>query len=62
MKEKLYLEEEMEQELIKRGHNIFDEDECIDSVEVCEIAVGMYGFKSRLNKDEILEFTGNFSK
>lgn len=59
-KNKIYLEDEMEQELIKRGHNIYDSDECIDSSEVCSIAVELYGFHSSLNSDEILEFSGTF--
>lgn len=60
MAKKVYLEDEMEQELIKRGHDIFDSDKCIDSSEVCSIAIELYGFHSRLNSDEILEFNGNF--
>lgn len=60
MTEKVYLEDEMEQELIKRGHDIYDSDKCIDSTEVCSIAIELYGFRSRLNEDDVLEFTGNF--
>lgn len=60
MNKKVYLEDEMEQELIKRGHDIFDDEKCIDSTKVCSIAVELYGFHSRLNNDDILEFTGKF--
>lgn len=60
MEKKVYLEDEMEKELVKRGHNIYDSDNCVDSSELCWIAVEFYGFHSRFNSDEVLEFTGRF--
>lgn len=58
--EKLYMEDQMEKELVVRGHDIYDEDKCIDSVKVVDIAIDVYGFKSKMNENDILEFVGSF--
>lgn len=53
-------EDEMETELIKRGYKIEDDEGCIDSMEVCSIACDWYGFQTKVNCNDALEFIGNF--
>ena len=60
MRKRVFLEDNMEEELIKRGYNIFDDERCIDSSKVCHIACDWYGFETEMNDNGVLIFTGNF--
>lgn len=63
--QKEFSENTMEEMLIKLGHDeILDEERCVDSVEVCNVAVEVYGFKVRQlesEDDSLWFYEGNFA-
>lgn len=58
-------ENTMEDVLIKLGHDeIVDEESCVDSVEVCNVATEVYGFKVReleSGDDSLWFYEGSFA-
>ncbi|QZA69512.1 hypothetical protein 035JT004_282 [Bacillus phage 035JT004] len=46
MLKNIMLETEMEEHLAKNGYNIYDEESCIDSVAVADIACDELGYDS----------------
>lgn len=56
---KILTEEQMEKLLISKGFNIFDSENCIDSVLVSDFAIDYLGFEGDMNQNGQITFTKN---